>query len=106
MRADIDKIKEIVGFSCFFAGIVLVLVVTFYPSVPRTPMGWLALFLFGIPAWILLEMLGDFVLGSSFYKNLSSFARILLTIPAVVFLCGVALVIIGVVRRYVFLAGG
>src|SRR5690606_33372494 len=52
----------IVGFISIF------LVAHFYPTVPRSFLGWVALFFLGIPAWVKIESTGESVLSAPFFK--------------------------------------
>jgi hypothetical protein len=65
-------------------GVVTLILLASYSTVPQTALGWIALFVIGIPSWVLLEMLGDFVLSAKVFSRLSSAARIALAVPAVI----------------------
>jgi len=97
------KIIGLVGIVAFMA---LYLVMHLYPEIPRTALGWLALFILGIPAWIFIEWLGEVILGSTFFKNSSRSLRIILGVPTVILLCGVAFFVVSFVNQYVKSAGG
>jgi hypothetical protein len=66
----------------------------YYPVVPKTVVGWLLLVIIGIPTWLLLEWMGDRVLGARFFSRLGRAARIALAVPVVILLLIVAAYII------------
>ncbi len=82
------------------------LTIYFYPGIPRTSAGWVALFFLGLPAWVLMERLGKLILNSNFFGNLSSGARILLGVPTVVFLFVGAYLIVSLVHYSIDAVGG
>jgi hypothetical protein len=94
------SIIGLVGFLLIF------LVAHFYPSVPDSLMGWIALLLLGLPAWILLESVGDFVLGSSFFKAMPGWLRITVGVPVVLVLMGIAFIVVLVVQNAIRAVGG
>ena len=53
----------------------------YFPALPRSVLGWIALVGLGLPVWALLEWLGEAVLGSRFFARRSSGFRILLGVP-------------------------
>ena len=71
----------------------------YFPAVPSSLLGWVALFLVGLPAWFALEWVGTRVLGSQFFARLSSPMRILLAVPALVAIMVLALVFGQLVQR-------
>jgi hypothetical protein len=79
---------------------------TFYPEIPSSVLGWAALIIIGIPAYIFLEWLGETILGSQFFKNMSSFTRILLGVPVALILIAIAVLIIGFVQQSINAVGG
>jgi hypothetical protein len=79
---------------------------TFYPEIPTSFMGWIALIVIGIPAYLFIEWLGESTLGSSFFKNKSSFTRIILGVPVAIVLVGVALIVFVFVRQLINAVGG
>jgi hypothetical protein len=82
------------------------LVWIFYPDIPESILGWIALFLIGIPAWLFIEWFGEKVLGSQFIKNSSNGVRILLGIPLVLIVATVAIFVIGFVQKIIQNLGG
>lgn len=76
--------RKIIGFFGVVGFIALFLVIHFYPEIPSSTLGWVALFLLGIPAWLFIEFVGKIVLSSDFFKNHSSSVRILLGIPTII----------------------
>ena len=87
------------GVLAFVLGALLYL---YFPAVPRSVLGWVALVVLGLPVWVFLEWLGEAVLGSRFFTRRSSGLRILLGVPAVIAVAAIAMVLIwfvqGVVR--------
>ena len=71
----------------------------YYPTVPHNVLGWILLFVIGIPTWLLLEWLGERVLGSRFLSRLSSAARIALAVPILILLMVIAGYIIHLGQR-------
>lgn len=97
------KLIGIIGFLGFIA---IFLVMHFYPQIPRTFFGWIALVLLGLPAWMFLEWLGEIVLRSKFYGNRGSLVRVMLGVPTVIILMGIAFITISFVNQFVSYAGG
>jgi hypothetical protein len=97
------KIIGIVGIVGFIA---VFLVLHFYPSIPRSFFGWVALFTLGLPTWIFLEWFGDYVFQSAFFKKRSGAVRILLGVPTAIVLIAVVYFIVGIVNKFVEYAGG
>ncbi|ACV26451.1 hypothetical protein [Kangiella koreensis] len=98
--------RKIIGFCGFVGFIVIFLVMHFYPKISRSMLGWVALFMLGIPAWLFLEWLGEITLSSTFFQNRSRSVRIMLGVPTVILLGGVALIVISFVRHFINYAGG
>jgi hypothetical protein len=55
----------------------------YFPAVPRSPLGWTAFVLVGIPVWLFLEWLGAAVLGFRFLSRLPSWGRVAIAVPLV-----------------------
>src|SRR5262245_2574747 len=51
------------------------------PVGPRTLRGWVAWVAIGLPAWLLLEWIGDVTLNSRWFDRLGRFGRIALGVP-------------------------
>lgn len=82
---------------------VCALLFIYYPTVPRSVLGWLALAFVGLPVWFFLEWLGKVVLGMPFFAQLSSPARILVAIPFVIALGVLGIFLVQVVQKLVSL---
>jgi hypothetical protein len=98
-----NRVLGVLGIVVFCAAF---LAWTFYPDIPSSVLGWAALFVIGIPAYIFLEWLGDVVFGSQFFKNRSSFTRILLGVPVALVLISIAFIVITVVQELIKSVGG
>lgn len=98
-----NRILGVLGIVIFFAAF---LAWTFYPEIPSSVFGWAALFVVGIPAYMLIEWLGEIVLSSQFFNNRSSFTRILLGVPVALALLAIALFVISFVRQSIISVGG
>lgn len=83
------------------AAIAGILLAVSFGVVPGSIAGWLMLFIIGIPAWMFLERLGDAALRLPMMQRLSSPARILIGVPLVITLMGVALLIAHFIQRIV-----
>lgn len=77
------------------------LLFAYFPAVPRSLLGWVALFLVGLPSWFALEWVGTTVLGSQFFARLSRPMRILLAVPAVAAIMVLAVIVVRFVQRLV-----
>ena len=64
--------------------VVGVLLWLYYPTIPRSVLGWVLLFVIGIPTWLLLEWLGEHFLEARFFSRLGSGARIALAVPILI----------------------
>ena len=73
----------------------------YYPAVPRSVLGWLALVFVGLPVWFFLEWLGNRVLGMRFFSQLSSSLRIVIAIPFVIALAVVGILLVQFVQKLV-----
>lgn len=82
------------------------LVINFFPDIPRTIGGWGVLIIFGLPSWVMLEWLGEIVLGSKFIKNRTSGFRILFGVLAVLLLLPIVYFVFVFVQSAVMFAGG
>lgn len=77
------------------------LLFVYFPAVPRSALGWVALVMLGLPIYVLLEWLGERVLGSSVLSSRSSATRILLAIPVVAFLMILAALLVRAVQAVI-----
>lgn len=77
------------------------LLFAYFPAVPRSLLGWMALFLVGLPAWFALEWVVTTVLGSQFFARLSRPMRILLAVPALAAIMVLAVMVGQFVQRLV-----
>jgi|SRR5215831_4477358 len=66
----------------------------YYPVVPRSVLGWVLLFVIGIPTWLFLEWLGGRVLSARAFSRMARAARIALAVPVLILLLVVAAYII------------
>lgn len=106
MAAYKKSMRKIISFGAIAVFITVFLTMHFYPSIPRTLLGWVALFMLGLPAWFFLEWLGKTVLSSSFFKNRSRPVRIMLGVPALILLGGIAMYVISFINHSINYAGG
>ena len=58
----------------------------YYPVIPRSILGWVLLFVVGIPTWLLLEWLGERLLGARVFSRMGRAARIALAVPVLILL--------------------
>lgn len=89
------KVLATLAIVAFVAGY---LMLGFATIMPKSGLGWLALFALGVPAWFALEWLGGVVLGWGFLARRSSAVRILLAVPLVIGLMGIWFGLARVVR--------
>jgi len=82
-----DAILAVLLALALTAGVLLWL---YNPVVPRSVLGWILLFVIGIPTWFLLEWLGNRALGLRFFSRLGRAARIALAIPVLILVVVVA----------------
>lgn len=66
----------------------------YYPIVPHSVLGWILLFVIGIPTWAFLEWLGDMVLGAKVFSRLGPKGRIALGVPVLILLIAIAAVVV------------
>ena len=76
-----------------------VLLWLYYPVVPRSLLGWVLLFVVGIPTWFFLEWVGDRVLGAHVFSRFGPAARIALAVPLLILLLLVAAYVIHLGQR-------
>lgn len=70
--------------------VVCLLLWLYYPVVPRSVLGWVLLFVVGIPTWVFLEWLGERVFSARIFSRLGRGARIALAVPVMILLLIVA----------------
>lgn len=58
----------------------------YYPALPKSVLGWLALIAIGLPLLFFFEWLGEATLGSTFFNRLSSIMRVTLGVPVFIIL--------------------
>ena len=68
------------------AVVVAMLMCLYFPTVPKSALGWLALIVIGLPTWIVLELLGEAALGNRLMTRRSPGGRILLAVPVLIVL--------------------
>lgn len=81
------------------------LLYAYFPAVPQSLLGWLALVGLGAPVWIFLQWLGEAVIGSRFFARRSSGFRILLGVPTALAMMGIAWICVRLVQGAVFAVG-
>ena len=64
--------------------VVGVLLWLYYPTIPRSVLGWVLLFVIGIPTWLLLEWLGQRILEARFFSRMKRATRIALAVPILI----------------------
>ena len=79
--------------------VVAMLLWLYYPAIPRTILGWVLLFVIGIPTWFLLEWLGGRIVGAQFFSRMGRAARIALAVPVLVLFLIIAAYIIHLGQR-------
>lgn len=71
----------------------------YYPTIPRSVLGWVLLFVIGIPTWLLLEWLGERIVGAHFFSRIGRAARIALAVPILILFVIIAAYIIHLGQR-------
>jgi hypothetical protein len=71
----------------------------YYPTIPRSVLGWVLLFVIGIPSWFFLEWLGGLVLGARFFSRMGRVPRIALAVPILIVLLVIAVYVIHLGQR-------
>jgi hypothetical protein len=66
----------------------------YYPVIPRSILGWVLLFVIGIPTWFFLEWLGARVLATRVFSRMGRAARIALAVPVLILLMIIAAYVI------------
>lgn len=56
----------------------------YYPVVPRSVLGWVMLFVIGVPSWLFLEWLGNRIFAARIFSRMGSAARIALAVPIMI----------------------
>lgn len=95
------KLRNVLSILGIAGFLLCALLFIYYPAVPRSVLGWLALVILGLPVWLLFEWLGEVVLGSRLFARKSSVVRIALAVPVVAALMGLGIVLAGFVQRVV-----
>ena len=76
-----------------------VLLWLYYPVVPRSVLGWVLLFVVGLPTWFLLEWLGGRVISARVFSRMGRAARIALAVPVLILLLIFAAYILRIGQR-------
>ena len=79
-----------VGTCVLVIALLASLLVLQFLVLPHSPLGWVLLFVLGIPIWFLLEWAGERTFGLKFFSNLSSPVRVLVAVPFAIVLFTVA----------------
>jgi len=79
--------------------VVAMLLWLYYPTIPRSVLGWVLLFVIGIPTWLLLEWLGERIVGAHFFSRIGRAARIALAVPILILFVIIAAYIIHLGQR-------
>ncbi len=79
--------------------VVATLLCMYYPTIPRSVLGWVLLFVIGIPTWLLLEWLGERILEAQFFSRIGRTARIALAVPILIVLMSVVTYIVDLGQR-------
>ncbi len=74
------RLKDYLAVAAVAVALVGALIIAF-GIFPRSVLGWLALLIVGIPAWVVLEWSGEAASRMPFFQRLSSPTRILIGIP-------------------------
>jgi hypothetical protein len=85
--------------GALFLGLLLYI---YFPAVPRSTLGWVALVGLGLPVWLFLEWLGEVVLDSALFRRRSSGFRILVGVPVVLMLMAIAVACVRLVQAAIF----
>lgn len=96
-----SKLRSSLSLLVLVGLVACALVVVYFPAVPKSLLGWLALFLVGLPVWFALEWMGTTALGSQFFSRLSRPMRILFAVPALAAVMVLAVVVGQFVQRLV-----
>ncbi len=79
--------------------VITMLLWLYYPIIPRSALGWVLLLVIGIPAWFLLEWLGERILGAQLFSRIGRAARIALAVPILILFLILAAYIIHMSQR-------
>jgi hypothetical protein len=79
--------------------LVAMLLWLYHPTIPRSVLGWVLLFVIGIPTWLLLEWLGERIVGAQFFSRMGRAARIALAVPVLILFLIIAAYIIHLGQR-------
>lgn len=86
-----SKRTEVVVATLLLAALAVgMLLWLYYPIAPQSVVGWIMLFVIGLPTWLFLERLGERVFGPRLFSSLSSKARIAIAAPTLILLMIVA----------------
>jgi hypothetical protein len=87
------KLGTLAAIFTFLAFVTLFLL-AMYSTVPRNILGWVALFVIGIPTWLFLEGLGEVVFSAKFFARIPGCARVAIAVPVGIVLMVIAFVVL------------
>ena len=83
------RVRTVLSILGVMSLVVGALLLFYYPAIPRSAAGWIALIALGLPAWIFLEWGGEALGRSWLFKGRSSTFRVLMGVPVItVFILG------------------
>jgi hypothetical protein len=94
-----SRVDVVVAVLLALAIVVGTLLWMYHPVIPRSGLGWVLLFVIGIPTWFLLEWLGDRVLSARVFARTGRAVRIALAVSALILLMAIAMYIIHLGQR-------
>ena len=78
---------------------VAILLWMYHPTLPSSVLGWVLLFVIGIPTWFLLEWLGQRILEARFFSRMERATRIAVAVPILILFIILAAYIIHLGQR-------
>ncbi|WP_431262702.1 hypothetical protein ACQ859_21675 [Roseateles chitinivorans] len=97
-------LREAVSWIGLAAVLLCGLLYLYFPAVPHSVLGWAVLAGLGLPVSLLVEWLGNAVLGSRFFANRSSGFLTLLGLPVVLLLVAIAAACVRLIQAAIFAA--
>jgi len=104
VTSNLMKMRKVAYALVVGTAFVGLLMYFYLPAVPHSALGWIALIGLGLPVWMFLEWLGEFVFDSRLFRGRSSGFRIVVGVPVFIVVACIAMVCVWLVQAAILAA--